>query len=198
MFDRDALEDLAAERFVVAEAAANEDVVAFFGFAGDFDGGAEEADVADVMLGAGVRAAGEMDVDRLIEGEFFLEVIGEFAGVFFGVGGREFAIGVAGAGDEAAADVALAPIESGFEDGFLDGFKEGVGDVWNNDILPGSEAKFAGAVVVGEVAEAEELFGRDLAHGDRDAEPGEAGLFLRERADVGMWDSSAEWSGFEV
>ena len=40
---------------------------------------AEQADVADVVLGAGVRAAGEVDVDRLIERDARLEVVGESA-----------------------------------------------------------------------------------------------------------------------
>ena len=192
LFDGNSLEELAAEEFVITEAAADEDVVAFFGFAGDFDGGGEEADVADVMLGAGVGATGEMDVDGLIESEFFLEVIGEFAGVFLGVGGGEFAVGVTGTGDEPAAEVVLTPIEAGFEDGFFDGLNVGVWDVWDEEILPGSEAKFAGGVVVGEVAEAEELLGRDFADRNGNAKPGEAGLFLGKGTDVRMRDGRAE------
>ena len=153
LLDGNALEDLAAEGFVFGEAAADEDVVAFFGFAGDFDARAEEADVADVVLGAGVGAASEVDVDGLIQGEFFLEVISKFAGVFLGIGSGEFTVGVAGAGDEAAADVVLAPIEAGLEDGFFDCLEVGVGNVRDEDVVPGSEAKFTGSVVIGEVAE---------------------------------------------
>ena len=85
ILDGDALEDLAAEGFVFGKAPADEDVVALFGFAGDFDGGAEEADVAHVMLSAGIGAAGEVDVNGLVEFDFFIEVVGEFDGVGFGV-----------------------------------------------------------------------------------------------------------------
>lgn len=166
LFDGNTLEDLASERFVIAEAATDKDVIAFLRFARDFDRGAEETDISDVMLGAGVRATSEVDVDWLVERDFFLQVISEFAGVFLGVGGGEFAVAVASAGDESAANVVLAPIQAGFEDGFLYGFQEGVGDIRNDDVLPGSEAEIAGGVVVGEVAKAEQLFWRDFSDGD--------------------------------
>ena len=63
--------------------------------------GTHHADVADVVLGAGVRAAGEVDVDRLVEVRL-AKVIAEFDRVALGVGGGEFAVGIARAGDEAA------------------------------------------------------------------------------------------------
>lgn len=52
---------------IFAEAAAHEDVIAFDAFALDFDHRGEQADIAHVMLGAGMRAAGQMHVDGLVE-----------------------------------------------------------------------------------------------------------------------------------
>ena len=58
-------EDLPADLLVLAEAAADEDMVSVQTFAREFGFGAEAADVAHVMLGAGIRATGEMNVDRV-------------------------------------------------------------------------------------------------------------------------------------
>ena len=64
-------QDLAADRALGAEAAAGNDVIAIdrIAFLIDRDARRDETDVADVMLRAGMMAAREMDVDRLIEGD---------------------------------------------------------------------------------------------------------------------------------
>ena len=49
-------------------------------------------------------AAGEMDVDRPVERDARLAPARDLLGVALGVGGRELAAGIAGAGDEAGAD----------------------------------------------------------------------------------------------
>ena len=64
----------------------------------------EQADVADVVLGAGMVAAGQVDVDRLVERDARLAGARDLLGVALGVGGGELAAGIAGAGDEASAD----------------------------------------------------------------------------------------------
>jgi hypothetical protein len=46
-----------------------------------------------------------MNVDRLVEREPFIEVLGESQCMAFRVGLREFAIGVAGAGNQAVSNV---------------------------------------------------------------------------------------------
>ncbi len=61
------LKHLATDGLVVAKAAADEYVIAFDRFAGELHLGTEQADVAQVMLGAGIRAAGQVDIDRLLE-----------------------------------------------------------------------------------------------------------------------------------
>ena len=95
---RDALEDLPPDGLSFPKAAADEDVIAVHRFAGDFDLRAEQPDVAHVVLRAGIRAAGEVDVDRLIELEPLVEIVGEFQRVTLGVRGGELAIGASRAG----------------------------------------------------------------------------------------------------
>src|ERR1700674_547449 len=61
--------DLAAERRIGAKSSARQDVIALDrGLAlGGVDLGGEEADIADMVLSAGVMTAGEMDVQRAVE-----------------------------------------------------------------------------------------------------------------------------------
>ena len=100
------LVELARERRVRAEAAADQDVIAVDRVAVlvDRDARRDQADVADVVLRAGMMAAGEMDVDRRVERDARLAPRGDLLGVLLGVGGREAAAGRAGAGDEPGAD----------------------------------------------------------------------------------------------
>ena len=99
----DAFIDFASDGLGVIDSSAEDDVVAFHFFAGlQFYGGAHEADVANVMLGAGVVATGEVNVDGLVEIDFGFEILPEDDGLSFGVGGSEFAAGVPGAGDESS------------------------------------------------------------------------------------------------
>ena len=87
LLKRDAAENLPAHGLVVTEAAADADVIAFQRLAGDFHLRAEQPDVAHVMLRAGIWAAGQMDVERLIEFELFLQVVRQFQRVRLGVRG---------------------------------------------------------------------------------------------------------------
>src|SRR5579862_9927028 len=65
----DVVENLAAAHGVGAEAAADMDVIALdlIAVLVDLDLHAEKANVADVMLRAGIGAAGKMDVDRAVD-----------------------------------------------------------------------------------------------------------------------------------
>jgi hypothetical protein len=53
------------------------------------------------MLRAGVMTVGQMNVDRRVERDARFAPARDFLGMALGVGGREFAAGVAGTGDEA-------------------------------------------------------------------------------------------------
>ena len=62
------------------------------------------SDVADIMLGTGMMAAGEVDVDRRVDGETRFEIVRELQRMALGVGGRKLAAGIAGAGNQTAAN----------------------------------------------------------------------------------------------
>src|ERR1041385_1773979 len=85
LFERNPLEDLTPDRLVFSKTAANKHVISFEGFASDFYFRAEQPDVAHIMLGAGVRATGEVNVHRSIQLNAFVQIIGEFNGVGFGI-----------------------------------------------------------------------------------------------------------------
>lgn len=101
----DAFIDFTGDGLGVVDSASEDDVVTFDFFATlKFHGGPHEADVADVVLGAGMVTTGEVNIDGLIEFDFGLEVLAKDDGLAFGIGSGEFATGVAGAGDEPAGD----------------------------------------------------------------------------------------------
>src|SRR5262249_30041185 len=86
--------------------AADMDVVALDGVAvlRDRHSGAEKPDVADVVLSAGIGAAREVDVHRAVELQPRLAPVRDVLGVALGVGERETAADIAGAGDETGAN----------------------------------------------------------------------------------------------
>src|SRR5262245_10725406 len=61
-------EDIFADGSLGSGAAAKDDIVAFDGLAIDGDLDALEANIAYIMLGARMRAAGEVDIEGLIDG----------------------------------------------------------------------------------------------------------------------------------
>ncbi len=79
--------NLAAERRVRAEAAADIDVIAFDLLLAILDLAGKQPDVADVVLRTGMMAAGKMDVDRSVERDARLAPLRDVLGVTLGVGG---------------------------------------------------------------------------------------------------------------
>ena len=98
--------ELAPERGVGPEAAADQDVIALdrIGVLAVLHLAGQQADLADEMLRAGMMAAGQMDVDRCVERNARLAPARDLLGMALGVGGGELAAGIAGAGDETGAD----------------------------------------------------------------------------------------------
>src|SRR6478736_4598117 len=90
---RDTGEDLPPDCLVLREAATDEEVIRILALAVDLGLRAETADVAHVMLRAGVRTTGDMDVHRLIEFQLLLQLLDDFKRVALGVCLRELAIG---------------------------------------------------------------------------------------------------------
>ena len=107
------------------------------------------------MLGARMRAAGDVNVDRLIEFQLFLQPLAQFERVAFGVGLRVFAVTIPGAGDNPAGGMRLFGAESDFFQRALERQYEGIWDVGNDEILPDGESDFATGIIVGEVRHAE-------------------------------------------
>src|ERR1700677_402491 len=89
----DVAQHFSADRPFIAEAAAEDDMIAIDGVAFFIDGDAraDQADVADIMLRAGMMAAGEMDVDGLVERDPVLAPARDILGMALGVGSGEFA-----------------------------------------------------------------------------------------------------------
>ncbi len=94
------------------------------------DLGGQQTDVADIVLGAGMVATGEMDVDRQVDRDPRLEIVGESQRMALGIGGGELAAGIAGAGDQAAADRARLDAQTERIDGGDADADVAVGDVW--------------------------------------------------------------------
>src|SRR6516164_3543672 len=101
--------DLAAALRLRTKAAADMDVIGLglilvVGALGLANLGAKKPDIADVMLRAGIRATGEMNVERGIERHAAFAPLRDRFGVPLGIGHRQAATGIAGAGDETGAD----------------------------------------------------------------------------------------------
>src|SRR6516165_4589237 len=98
--------DLAAQRGFGTEPAAEINVIALDGvaFFRGLDLAGEKADFADVMLGARIMTAGEMDVDRAVKLHAALAPARDLLGMALGVGGGKFAADITGAGDKPGTD----------------------------------------------------------------------------------------------
>ena len=114
---------------MLAKAATNENMVSIDAFAADFGFGTEATDIADVMLSAGIRAAGQMDVHWLIELEAFFQVLDQFQSMALGIGLGIFAIAVAGAGNHPTGKVRLLRGKAGFFERAFECLNECIGHI---------------------------------------------------------------------
>src|SRR3954471_2836132 len=144
-----ALPQLAADPGVLGEPAADDDVVALDRVAAvaDRDLGADQADVADVVLGAGMMAAGQVDVDRHVEIEPRLDVRGDHQRMTLGVARSELAAAIAGAGDKTGADARGLGREPERRDARLDLRDARVRHAREEEILPDRQADVAVAAL---------------------------------------------------
>src|SRR5690348_14331580 len=103
IFRLDVAKNLLPDVSLRSETAAGKDVIALdrVVLGGAWHLRREQTDVADVVLRAGMVAAGEMDVERGVDLDARITPVADRGGMALGVGGREFAALVAGAGDEA-------------------------------------------------------------------------------------------------
>src|ERR1700681_1036687 len=140
---------------------------------------ADQPDIADVMLRAGMVAAGEMNIERSVDVDPRLAPVADRSGMAFGVGGRELAAGIAGAGDQAGADLRC-------RNGQANGLDRGhdkpdilVAPARDQQVLPDREADIAVAENLRDLCESAHLLATDLAERQRHADPIKTRLLLR-------------------
>jgi hypothetical protein len=99
--------DLPPNIGIRAERSAGKQVIAFDGVIAltDRHFRTDQADVADVMLRAGMVAAGQMNVQRCVDGHPWLAPVADLGRMALGIGRRELAAGIPGAGDQPGADL---------------------------------------------------------------------------------------------
>src|SRR5688572_4883710 len=138
------------------------------------------------MLGAGMGAAGKVDVDRVVKLDARIEILRQSHRMLLGIGGGESTAGVSGAGDDAAADVAGRPCEAELfklalhERDFL------VRYVGDQQVLPDGEADGAAAKLVGKASQAAHLCAAHSRNRQDHADVGQTFLLLRMDADMAV------------
>src|SRR6478672_7392563 len=85
LFERNTLEHLASNGLMFAKSTPDENVVALDSLAGDLHLRTEQSNVAHVMLRAGIGTAGQVNIDRLVESNSFVEIVRQFERVAFGI-----------------------------------------------------------------------------------------------------------------
>ena len=189
--------DGTGDRGELADASADAEIIGIDHLAARFDFFAFDADVGNPVLAAGIGAAGDVKAELfLIVGETVFEFIGEPAGEGFGFGEGEFAEFGAGAGDGAASEGrGLNGKAGGSEFGDNDG-DVGFGDVDKEKILHEGVADVAVAIALSEIGGEVKLRGSDASADDGSADGEEAGLFLRDDAEMIAVDLRGRLEGF--
>lgn len=181
----------------LADTATDAEIVGIDHLAVGLDFFALDADVGDPVLAAGVGAAGDVEAKLLlIIGETVFEFFGEPAGEGFGFGEGEFAEFGAGAGDGAASEGRRFNGKAGgVEFGDYCG-DVGFGNVDEEEILHEGVADMAVAIALGETGGEIELRGSDASANDGGANGEEAGLLLRDDAEMVAVDLRGRLEGF--
>jgi hypothetical protein len=154
----DRRKNLAADSLLLPKTPSDEHVICLDTLSGQSGFRAQTADVAHVMLSAGVRTTGKMNVHRLVKLDSLLQPFRQGKSMAFGVGLRVLAILVSGTSYNAAAHVRLSrpqtdPLEAAFQCGNI-----GIGHVGNDEVLPHSQSYLSATVVISKLREAEERF----------------------------------------
>ncbi len=139
----------------MVRASANHHLIPFF--AADLH--AHQSEVADVVLGAGVIATGDVEIDWPIEKrEVRVEMMSEGDGVGLGIRGSEATALIAGTCDCAAKDGTCFVVETSGVEGCLCCFELLCRDIRNEKVLPDGEADFSAAESIGNVRDGTHLF----------------------------------------
>ena len=143
------------------------------------DFGGKQADVANVVLCAGMMAARDVDVDGLIHRQSRVHMIGDAKRIALGVGSGEFATCVPCASHQTGSDRRSAPMEPASFDVGVCIIELGIGDAGDDEILPDREADVAITAFPRLGGENAHLGGCHLANRQGNANPVQPGLALR-------------------
>ena len=131
------------------------------------------------MLGAGIRAAGKVDVDRDVKLQTRFAPVSDVLGVALGVGKGETAAGIAGTGDETGANRCRLCRKAQLCDrrfGRADTLRRNARD---QQVLPDCEPDVSVAKIARDCRQAAHLLARELADREHHADPVQVGLLLR-------------------
>jgi len=136
-----------------------------------------------------------MDVHRSIQRHPRIQPLHELQRMALGIGGRELAVAIAGAGDESTAQRAGAPVEADFGQGLLHGFDIGLGDVRQDETLPNGQAHLARTIEFRQFGQTPQLARGELPDRHRDPDPMKPRLALQGDPQMRMHRSGWGWHG---
>jgi hypothetical protein len=181
----------------VADAATNAEIVGIDKFAIDLDFLAFDANVGDPVLTATIGAAGDMQLELMLKvGIAFFESFGDPPSEVLGFRESELAKFGTGAGHRAANESGTCDRESASGELRNDGGNVSLGNVDEEKVLHRSGADVAVGVTFGQVGGKAKLRGSDASANDGGADGEEAGLPLRNDAEVIAMDVGGERFGF--
>ena len=161
------------------------------------DLGREQPDVADVVLRTGIRAAGEMNVERRVDLQARIEMIGDCESVALGIARRELAARIAGAGDDSGTNRRCLGTQADCRQGHRHRSAIGFRDVRYDQVLPWREANRATAIALGDVGDCAHLRSGHLSHGEGYAAIHSLRLLLRVKADMRAARERRSWLAFD-
>src|SRR4051812_4125336 len=143
-----------------------------------------QPDIADVMLSAGMMAAGEMDVERRVDRHPGLAPVRDLPGVAFGVGGCKLAASIPGTCDQPCADLRrLYRKADRFNggDGYSNVF---VAHAGYQQVLPDRQPDISIAKIVCDLRQSAHLVTAHLTELQRHPDPVQTRLLLLVNADM--------------
>src|SRR5216684_2918472 len=151
--------DLLPDIGIRAEASTGEKVIALYGVAllAVRHLGADQADIADVMLRAGMMAAGQMNIERGVDRYPRLAPVADLRGMALGIGRRKLAAGVPRAGDQPGADLRRLDRETHRFDGGNGKADILVAHARYQQVLPDREPDIAVAEIAGDFCQPQHL-----------------------------------------
>src|ERR1700676_1730112 len=178
--------DLLPDFGVGTEPAAGEQVIALDGVVilADRHFGADQADIADVRLRAGMMAAGEMNIQRSVDRPPRLAPVPDRGGVAFGVGRRKFAAGIAGAGDQSGANLRRRGLEAHRFDRRNRKYHILVAHARDQQVLPNRQPDVAVAEILRDLPQSPHPLTRYFAERQYETDPVQSRLLLLVDADM--------------